>query len=438
MVQPMVKTSTTYICDSCGYQSPQYLGKCPNCDAWNSLVETLTSATEQKSSGSKAFVKPQRLSDTTQKPLKRLQTGVSELDRVLGGGIVPGSVVLLAGNPGIGKSTLLLQVAAKFKSLYISGEESPQQIKMRYDRTGEKSKDIFILGETDVDQAIAAAQNDDFKILVIDSIQTIVTSDLSGTAGSIGQVRETAYRLHRLAKDSGVAVFLIGQMTKEGNIAGPKVLEHLVDAVLYLDGEQHHTFRILTAAKNRFGPIEEIGVFEMSEKGMIEVKNPSKQFLTGRVSAPGSIVVPVMEGSRSVLTEVQALTNPTTFGLPIRRSFGFDQNRLKLLVATLIKRAGIQLQNQDVFINVAGGLKINEPAVDLAVCLAIASSVFDKVISEDSIACGEVGLLGELREVPFLEKRLEEAKRLGFKNFLTPKTCKTLKQAIAQTIKKES
>ncbi len=434
----MAKSSTVYICDNCGYKSPQFLGKCPNCDAWNSLVETLTSTREQKTSARESFVKPQRLSDTTQKPLKRLQTAVEELDRVLGGGIVPGSVVLLAGNPGIGKSTLLLQVAGKFKSLYISGEESPQQIKMRYDRTGEKSKDIYILGETDVDQVIAAAQNDDFKILVIDSIQTIVTSDLNGAAGSIGQVRETAYRLHRLAKDSGVAVFLIGQMTKEGNIAGPKVLEHLVDAVLYLDGEQHHTFRILTAAKNRFGPIEEIGVFEMGEKGMIEVKNPSKQFLNGRVSAPGSIVVPVMEGSRSVLTEIQALTNPTTFGLPIRRSFGFDQNRLQLLVATLIKRAGIPLQNQDVFINVAGGLKINEPAVDLAVCLSIASSVSDAVISEDSVAVGEVGLLGELREVPFLTKRLEEAQRLGFKKFITPKTAKTLKEALAQTIKKVS
>lgn len=436
MVPLMAKTSTTYVCDSCGYQSPQYLGKCPNCDAWNSLVETLTSSTEQKSSGSKAFVKPQRLSETSQKPLKRLQTGVGELDRVLGGGIVPGSVILLAGNPGIGKSTLLLQVAAKFKSLYISGEESPEQIKMRYDRTGEKSQDIFILAETDVDQVIAATKAEDFKVMVIDSIQTIVTSDLNGAAGSIGQVRETAYRLHRFAKDSGVAIFLIGQMTKEGSIAGPKVLEHLVDAVLYLDGEQHHTFRILTAAKNRFGPIEEIGVFEMSEQGMIEVKNPSKQFLNGRVSAPGSIVVPVMEGSRSVLTEVQALTNPTTFGLPIRRSFGFDQNRLQLLVATLIKRAGIPLQNQDVFINVAGGLKINEPAVDLAVCLAIASSVNDTVISEDSVAAGEVGLLGELREVPYLEKRLEEAARLGFKKFITPKTAKTLKEAITQTIKK--
>lgn len=434
----MAKTSTTYICDNCGYQSPQYLGKCPNCDSWNSLVETITIQGGGKSEKSPvSAAKPQRLSDTTQKPLKRLQTGISELDRVLGGGVVPGSAILLAGNPGIGKSTLLLQVAGKFKSLYISGEESPQQIKMRYDRTGEKSKDIYILAETDVDQIISATKADDFKILIVDSIQTMTTTDLSGAAGSIGQVRETAYRLHRLAKESGVAVFLIGQMTKEGNIAGPKVLEHLVDAVLYLDGEQHHTFRILTAAKNRFGPVEEIGVFEMEETGMTEVKNPSKQFLTGRVSAPGSIVVPVMEGSRSVLTEIQALTNPTTFGLPIRRSFGFDQNRLQLLVATLIKRAGLPLQNQDIFINVAGGLKINEPAVDLAVCLAIASSVADQVISEDSVAAGEVGLLGELRAVPFLDKRLDEARRLGFKTFITPKNFKTLRQALTQTIKKE-
>lgn len=432
----MAKSSTNYICDNCSYQSPQFLGKCPNCDAWNSLVETLISPIEQKNPRSKALVTPQRLSETSQKPLKRLQTGIVELDRVLGGGIVPGSIILLAGNPGIGKSTLLLQVAAKFKSLYISGEESPEQIKLRYDRTGETAKDIFILPQTDVDQIITSASSDEFKLLIIDSIQTIVTSDLNGVAGSIGQVRESAYRLHRFAKDSGVAVFLIGQMTKEGNIAGPKVLEHLVDSVLYLDGQQHHSFRILNAAKNRFGPIEEIGVFEMSEIGMIEVKNPSKQFLTGRVSAPGSIVVPVMEGSRSVLTEIQALTNPTTFGLPIRRSFGFDQNRLQLLIATLIKRAGVPLANQDVFINVAGGLKINEPAADLAVCLAIASSVADKVISMSSVACGEVGLLGEIRNIPFLDKRLEEAKRLGFKDFFTPKTAKTLKQAVTNIINK--
>ncbi len=427
----MPKSATTYICDKCNYQSPQYLGKCPNCGSWNSLVETLV-RDEVVAGRAQAVsaVKPQRLSETSQKPLKRLTTAVSELDRVLGGGIVPGSVVLLAGDPGIGKSTLLLEVASKFKSLYISGEESAEQIKLRSDRLGIAGKDLFILAETDVDQIIASSDPAQFQVLIVDSIQTILTSDLSSSAGSIAQVRESAFRLHRLAKNTGIAVFIIGQITKEGNIAGPKVLEHLVDAVLFLEGETHHAFRILSASKNRFGPVEEIGVFEMKEKGMVEVKNPSKQFLSGKIEAPGSVVVPVLEGSRSVLTEIQALTNPTSFGLPIRRSFGFDQNRLQLLVATLIKRAGVPLQNQDIFINVAGGLKLAEPAVDLAVCLAIASSVFDRVISKGTIAVGEVGLLGELREVTFLEKRLEEARRLGFTKFITPKTTRNIREAV--------
>lgn len=426
----MAKSATTYLCDSCGYRSPQYLGKCPNCDGWNTLVETLAAPDKKTATGVQAFVKPERLMETVRKPLKRLASGVSELDRVLGGGIVPGSVVLLAGDPGIGKSTLLLEIAANFKSLYISGEESPEQIKLRADRMGLKYKDLFVLGETNVDQVIAASRSTDFQLLIVDSIQTIVTDELSSSAGSVAQVRESAFRLHRLAKDTGLPTFIIGQITKEGNIAGPKVLEHLVDTVLFLEGEQHHTFRILSASKNRFGPVEEIGVFEMNEKGMVEVKNPSKQFLTGRISAPGTIVVPVLEGSRSVLTEIQALTNQTNFGLPIRRSFGFDQNRLQLLVATLIKRASVQLQNQDIFINVAGGLKLTEPAADLAVCLAIASSATNQVISSKTIGVGEVGLLGEIREVPFLDKRLEEARRLGFTKFITPRTAKTLREAL--------
>lgn len=426
----MAKGGKVYICDNCGYQSPQYLGKCPNCAAWNTLVETLTAPERVGSKAVAAFVKPQRLAESSQKPLKRLSSGIFELDRVLGGGIVPGSVVLLAGDPGIGKSTLLLEIADNFKSLYISGEESADQIKLRADRLGLKYKDLYVLTETNVDQVIAAAKSGDFQVLIVDSIQTIVTDDLASSAGSVAQVRESAFRLHRLAKDSGLPVFIIGQITKDGNIAGPKVLEHLVDTVLFLEGEQHHTFRILSASKNRFGPVEEIGVFEMKEQGMVEVKNPSKQFLNGRISAPGTVVVPVLEGSRSVLTEIQALTNSTSFGLPIRRSFGFDQNRLQLLVATLIKRASVPLQNQDIFINVAGGLKLAEPAADLAVCLAIASSSANQVISSNTIAVGEVGLLGEIREVPFLDKRLEEAKRLGFTKFITPKTSKNVKEAI--------
>ncbi len=402
-------------------------------------METVVSEGKQgskiKDRGS-ASSRPQKLSEASKKPLQRLRSGISELDRVLGGGIVPGSVVLLAGDPGIGKSTLLLQLASKIKSLYISGEESIEQVKLRSDRLGIKGKELFIIPETDVDVARRTILEDKYKLVVADSVQTLMTEDLNSAAGSVGQVRESAYRLHRLAKESGTAVFLVGHVTKEGSVAGPKVLEHLVDTVLFLEGEQHHAFRILSASKNRFGPVEEIGVFEMGEKGMEEVKNPSKQFLSGRIQAPGSVVVPILEGSRSVLTEVQALTNPTNFGLPTRRSSGIDPNRLQLLVATLIKRAGVQLQNQDVFINIAGGLRVAEPAADLAICLAIASSAYDKVIPRDTLAVGEVGLLGEIREVPYINKRLQEAKRLGFKKYITPQNVRTLREAVQRSFSK--
>lgn len=374
--------------------------------------------------------KPIRLSEATHKPLKRIQTKISELDRVLGGGIVPGSVVLLAGDPGIGKSTLLLQIAALFKTLYVSGEESTEQLRLRYDRIGKKGKDLFVYDNTDVDRIIQAATADSYQIIVIDSIQTMATSDLSTTAGSIGQLRESTYRLQRLAKQNNIAVFLVGHVTKEGAIAGPKVLEHLVDTVLYLQGDSGKMFRILSATKNRFGPVDEIGVFEMDESGMHQVKNPSKQFLSSRISAPGTIVVPIMEGSRPILTEVQALTSPTNFGIPARRSSGIHPNRLQLLVATLSKRAGINLGNQDVFVNIAGGLQIKEPGIDLGVCLAIASSAYDKVISKHTAAVGEVGLLGEIRSTPREEKRLQEAKRLGFNNFITSKRSKNLREAV--------
>ena len=386
-------------------------------------------------------LKPQRLIDTSQKPLKRLQTGIEEIDRVLGGGIVPGSVVLLAGDPGIGKSTLLLQLACLLKSLYVAGEESPRQVKLRFDRLGlsqTKAKDLFIISETDVDQVLAAATSQEYQIVVVDSIQTMVTSDLDSAASSLGQVRETAYRLHRLAKETGMAVFLIGHVTKEGSIAGPKVLEHLVDTVLYLQGEQEGLFRILSASKNRFGPVDEVGVFEMGEAGMVEVKNPSQKFLAGRVSAPGSIIVPVMEGSRAILTEIQALTNKSGFALPVRRSLGIDANRLQLLTATLSKRAGVFLGDQDVFVNIAGGLQVRERGIDLGVCLAIASSLYDKVISKDTIAVGEVGLLGEIRSTPYLDKRITEAKKLGAKNFLTSKQVRTLSEAVKKALQLKS
>jgi DNA repair protein RadA/Sms len=396
------------------------------------LVETIAAPKSDKLGlgSAKQANRPQRLAETTRKPLKRIQTKVSELDRVLGGGIVPGSMVLLAGDPGIGKSTLLLQIASLFKTLYASGEESVEQVKLRFDRVGRRAKDLFILAETDIDQIIQAATDGIYQILFVDSIQTMVTGDLTSAAGSIGQVRETSYRLQRLAKQNNIAVFPVGHVTKEGAIAGPKVLEHLVDTVLYLQGDTGKMFRILSATKNRFGPIDEIGVFEMREEGMYEVKNPSKEFLSSRISAPGSIVVPVLEGSRTLLTEVQALTSPTNFGLPVRRSSGIHPNRMQLLVATLAKRAGVRLENQDIFVNIAGGLQVKETGVDLGVCLAIASSAYDRVISKDTVAIGEVGLLGEIRSTSFEEKRLQEAKRLGFKNFIISKKAKNLREAV--------
>jgi len=394
-----------------------------------------TENSKQRTAISQKATKPQKLSEAVSKPLKRLQTGVEEMDRVLGGGIVPGSIVLLAGDPGIGKSTLLLQIASLFKSLYIAGEESTGQVRLRSDRLGilkeKKSRDNFyILAETDVDNVLQAAKENGFQILVVDSIQTMVTEDLDGVAGSVGQVRETAYRLTRLAKENTLAVFLVGHVTKEGAIAGPKVLEHMVDTVLYLQGEEGGHFRILSASKNRFGPVDEVGIFEMGEAGMQEVKNPSREFLADRISAPGSVVVPVMEGSRPILTEIQALVNPSNFGLPIRRSLGIELNRLQILVATLMKRAAVPLANQDVFVNVAGGLQLKERGADLGVCLAVASSAADKVISKSTVAVGEVGLLGEIRQPPALEKRLQEAKRLGFKNFITSQKVKTLREAV--------
>ena len=439
----MAKASTSYVCQQCGYKSPQFLGKCPNCSAWNSLVETIISPQNPISSvkNHKVITKPVRLADVSKRPLKRLQTGIEELDRVLGGGIVPGSVVLLAGDPGIGKSTLLLQLASLFKSLYISGEESTRQVKLRFDRLGlskTKAKDLFVLSETNVDQVIAAAISDDFQIVIVDSIQTMVTADLASAASSVGQVRETSYRLHRFAKETGTSVFIVGHVTKEGSIAGPKVMEHLVDTVLYLQGEQEGLFRILSASKNRFGPVDEVGVFEMDEVGMKQVKNPSQKFLSGRVNAPGSIVVPVMEGSRAILTEIQALTNKSNFALPVRRSLGIDANRLQLLVATLSKRAGVYLGDQDVFVNIAGGLQVRERGIDLGICLAIASSLYDKVISKDTVAIGEVGLLGEIRATPFLDKRTAESKKLGAKIFYTSKQVKTVREAVKKALQLKS
>jgi len=431
----MVKNLTEYICQQCDYRSPSFLGRCPNCGSWNSLVETVISPRAEKFSitTSKLATKPKKLSETAVAATKRLKTGIEEMDRVLGGGVVPGSVILLAGEPGIGKSTLLMQLAANFKSLYVAGEESPDQLKIRFDRIGKKRNDFWVTPETDVDYLITFIK-EDFQMVFVDSIQTLTTQDLESPAGSISQVRECAYRLTKIAKEKGISVFLVGHVTKEGAIAGPKVLEHLVDCVLYLEGEKFHTFRILRSNKNRFGKIQEIGVFEMEEDGLVEVKDPSKVFLQERISAPGSVVVPVLEGSRIILTEVQALTNLSSLNFGKRVAVGFDPYKLQMLVATLSRRAALNLQQMDIFVNVVGGIKVEEPAADLGVALAIASSLKNKPISEQVVAFGEVGLLGEVRGVAKEDQRLEEAKRGGFKKFITPKNARTITSAIALSL----
>ena len=431
----MAKNLTEYICQQCDYRSPSFLGRCPNCGSWNSLVETVISPRAEKFSilTPKLATKPKKFSETAVAATKRLKTGIEEMDRVLGGGVVPGSMILLAGEPGIGKSTLLMQLAANFKSLYVAGEESPDQLKIRFDRIGKKRNDFWVTPETDVDYLITFIK-EDFQMVFVDSIQTLTTRDLESPAGSISQVRECAYRLTRVAKEKGISVFLVGHVTKEGAIAGPKVLEHLVDCVLYLEGENFHTFRILRSNKNRFGKIQEIGVFEMEEDGLVEVKDPSKVFLQERISAPGSVVVPVLEGSRIILTEVQALTNLSSLNFGKRVAVGFDPYKLQMLVATLSRRAALNLQQMDIFVNVVGGIKVEEPAADLGVALAIASSLKNKPISEQVVAFGEVGLLGEVRGVAKEDQRLEEAKRGGFKKFITPKNARTITSAIALSL----
>lgn len=431
----MAKSRTSFVCQNCGFISPEWLGRCPQCATWNSLVETVdevSAPTSRVSGANTAPGQPQLLSSLGKSGLKRLSTGIAELDRVLGGGIVPGSVVLLSGDPGIGKSTLLLQLGSNLGGLYLAGEESAEQIRLRADRLGLPAKELAVMVETNVDEAVATIFALRPKLVIADSIQTLETSDLTSSAGSVGQIRESAARLIRAAKETHVPVFLIGHVTKEGVIAGPKLLEHLVDTVLYLEGDEQHLFRILRSTKNRFGPTDEIGVFEMTDRGMLEVKDPSAAFLAERIDAPGSVVVPTMEGTRPVLVEIQALaTSSGAIGIPRRSALGVDYNRVQLLTAVLQKRAGIQLQSQDVYVNVAGGIRVTEPAVDLAVCLAIASSALGRSLKPGLTAIGEVGLLGEIRQVRSIEKRVQEARKRGFKLFLTPDKVKTVREAIS-------
>ena len=431
----MAKAKTLYVCTECGNDTPRWQGQCPACHAWNTLVEEKVqpaarargAAASTRAAGSGASV-PVRLREVEGGEGQRWSTGLDEFDFVLGGGVVPGSVVLVGGEPGIGKSTILLQVAARLEAagrgtLYVSGEESPLQVKLRAQRLGAPAGEVTTLAETDLDAILQHATARQPSVLLVDSIQTVYTPELEGAPGNVGQVRECAARLQRYAKESGTAVFLVGHVTKGGGIAGPKTLEHIVDTVLYFEGAGGLDHRVLRATKNRFGGVDEIGVFRMTAAGLIPVQNPSELFLGERAQhASGSAVVPTMEGTRPLLVEVQALATKAPYGAPQRVSTGFDHKRLALLLAVLEKRAGLAFGQLDVFLNVVGGIRIAETAGDAAVAAALASSVFDRAVPADAALLGELGLGGELRPVGQVERRLAEAARMGFATvYLPPK-----------------
>lgn len=443
----MAKAYSQYICQQCGYSQVGWAGKCPNCNAWGSLVETVFENKSKAGGESPKGLakKPVSLASIPSKKTLRVSTKISELDRVLGGGLVSGQVVLLAGEPGIGKSTLLLQVAnslAKPKSqfLYISGEESSYQIKLRALRLGIKNKYLVLLEETDVDSAvdtISALGQDSLSGVVVDSIQTMATDGLSGMAGSVGQVRECAFRLIRLAKSEGIPIFLVGHVTKEGTVAGPAVLAHMVDTLLWFEGDKSLTLRILRAVKNRFGATDEVGIFSMEERGLASQSNPEKIFLTsGQKQVPGSAISSILEGSRPILVEIQSLVVKSNLAYPRRVAQGIDSKRLELLLAVLAKRCGLPLYEYDCFVNVAGGISLKgDPSSDLAVCLSLASAFFEKPLPKATVVVGEVGLLGDVRNVISSEKRIKEAKRLGYTNSITQKEVKFLGQAVKSYLK---
>ncbi|MGD8818925.1 MAG: DNA repair protein RadA [Anaerolineae bacterium] len=434
----MAKTRTQYICQSCGATSVRWAGQCKNCGEWNTLEETVVESRSARASNRSwtPLSQPLPLPEIKADQFQRLPVGIGELARVLGGGIVPGSVVLVGGDPGIGKSTLLLQVSALLAAtgpvLYVSGEESAQQIKMRADRLDLQASALFVVSEVSLDQILAHIDQIKPRLVVIDSIQAVSSEALESAAGTVSQVKACATALLRQAKTQGIPIFLVGHVTKSGSIAGPRVLEHIVDAVLYLEGDRFHAHRLLRSVKNRFGSTNEVGVFEMTEQGMTEVTNPSEAFLAERLpDAAGSAIAVTMEGTRPILVEIQALASTTSFGLPRRTANGVDVNRLLLLVAVLSKRVGLRLFDQDVFVNVVGGLRVNEPAADLAIALAIASSFQNVALPSDLAAVGEVGLSGELRAVGHLSRRLNEAAKLGFSRCIAPATHRRLGDAPA-------
>lgn len=419
------KNKTIYKCTECGYETVKWFGQCPSCNEWNCLEEQTFSVSKAGKS-SKANIQALRLSEIDGIKEHRYLSEIKEFDRVLGGGLVRGSVVLLSGDPGIGKSTILLQVcenlAKNHKVLYVSGEESAHQLKLRASRLSVKSENILLLCDTDIEAICDLIRTERPGVVIVDSIQTMTISDIGSSAGSITQVRECTNMLTRNAKLLDIPIIIVGHVNKDGNIAGPKVLEHMVDTVLYFEGERHMSYRILRAAKNRFGSTNEIGVFEMQQRGLVEVENPSQMMLSGRPkNSPGSCVACIMEGSRPILAEVQGLVTPSGFGNPRRMATGFDYNRMNMLIAVLEKRAGYFLGNTDCYINVVGGLKIDEPACDLSVALALVSSLKDINVCEDAIAFGEIGLTGEIRSVSSCEQRIKEAARLGFSKCIISK-----------------
>ncbi|MBI4099864.1 DNA repair protein RadA [Candidatus Microgenomates bacterium] len=416
----MAKSLSNFVCQQCGYVSPSFLGRCPNCDSWNSLVEQTASSSKSNSTNKPNLTNSKviKLSEVKAEATKRVSTGILELDQVLGGGIVPGMATLLAGEPGIGKSTILLQLAEKLGSvLYVAGEESASQIKVRADRLGLKLKDLIILEQTDADVVAGVIGQLKIVAVIIDSIQTVVTTDLSGTAGTVGQVRECAARIIAATKSRGLPLFLVGHVTKEGAIAGPKVLEHIVDTVLTVEGERYEGLRLIRASKNRFGATDEVGVFSMTDKGLVVV-DPNWTNLSNMTN-PGSCLTIAMEGTRPMLVEIQALVTSTPLPSPRRVASGVDYSRLLTIAAILQKRLNLPLYQQDIYVSVAGGLKLAEPAVDLAIGLAILSSFRNKALPAKTVAIGELDLLGNVRPVNSLEKRVKEAKTRGFKNILT-------------------
>ncbi len=427
-----MKAKTIFVCNECGYESAKWMGKCPACNSWNTFVEEkISNKVENGKKERKIQEPPKPLNSYVGQDAKRITTGYAELDRVLGGGLVKGSLVLVGGEPGIGKSTLILQICDKIqgdgKVLYVSGEESAEQIKLRADRLNIKNDDILFLGETDIDIIDENIEELNPKLVIIDSMQTMYSEEISSAPGSVSQVREITARIMKICKSKKITTIIIGHVTKDGNIAGPRVLEHMVDTVLYIEGERYFSYRMVRGVKNRFGSTNEVGMFEMQENGMVEITNPSSILISEREDNPsGSVVVATIEGTRPLLVELQALVSQSIFGFPRRTANGIDYNRLTLLMAVMEKKAGLMLGNQDVYLNVVGGLKLNEPALDLGIILATASSFKNISIPKGVVVLGEVGLTGEVRTINMIEKRLKEAERLGFKKCIIPENNKKL------------